>query len=939
MRSLRWPHSWFGLTLVFSIVYIAMGLTEEDVPIRFADEQFSDFSQGTFDDGGHNIYVARDGSIRTINRFDLNGDGYLDVLFNCTHDTYQMLPATIGKVALDRSTESSDLAFEGTQHAVLHDLNHDGYVDVIACPNPIGVHHDRRFVMIAWGGPEGWDSQRINTPLPMNAPTAVSVGDLNQDGWPDIAILGATRWRPQQPEGRIIRIYWGSETGFSVTDFVDLGVMAAMDMASADFDGDGHRDLAVLRSDGQVDLFWSSPLVEGDWSPVVTSLSLPMSEGRCLATGDLTGNGKADLVIGSSREELLIALGKGGREWETPQVVQAFPATQITISDLDDDGLVDLVLTQFGQARAAGGEQAGASQDAVDLVHILWGNAEGFSQEHLTSLTVPHAVATAAGDLDGDGHVDLAIAVHQGETTFNGESFVFFGNGNREFTPGPFGFRTSGTLDVVIAPAEHGLPSRVVFCNSIGGHLDEAVPLHLYWGGPNGLDPDRVWKIPFNSGYEGSAADLNANGFADLILLNSGHAGEHSHIDPTLGANILWGGPDGLENSRQRTVLHEHFLGTSSVADLDRDGWLDLVLEPFAPEHGAEKEKLIIYHGGPDGFSRTRRVELTMDGYGQEHLVADFNRDQWLDIAVTSRTLGCVRILWGGPDGFAVGREQQLKVSGPLGVDAADFNGDGWLDLVCGSYDDPISGHRDMGLIIFWGGPQGYRHSDAQWLPGFSPLGRTIADFDGDGFLDLFSPQHSGELTREDLACHIYWGSETGFATRRRTTLFGDSVNDSMAADFNGDGLIDLAVNSHTRHGDHRTQSKIFYNDGNRFEKPTIQLLPTNGPHLMWATDVGHLYHREYRHAFESRIFHWNVPVSSGTLEADASIPTGAKLELFVRSAESSEQLETATWLAVFNRFFPVPSQHRVAQYRAVLGSDNGDRYPVVKRVELELHP
>src|SRR5206468_2645265 len=207
-----------------------------------------------------------------------------------------------------------------------------------------------------------------------------------------------------------------------------------------------------------------------------------------------------------------------------------------------------------------------------------------------------------------------------------------------------------------------------------------------------------------------------------------------------------------------------------------------------------------------------------------------------------------------------------------------DFNGDGWLDLLAGSYNDPVSGHRDMGLVIFWGGREGYRHWDAQWLPGFSPLGRTVADFDGDGHLDLVSPQHSGELTREDLACHIYWGTESGFATRRRTTFFSDSVNDTMAGDFNGDGRIDLAVNAHTRHGDHRTQSRIFYNDGRRFENPTIQKLPTNGPHLMWAEDVGHIYHRQYRQAFESRIFSWKDKAASGKLTSKAVRPDGTRI-------------------------------------------------------------
>ena len=53
-----------------------------------------------------------------------------------------------------------------------------------------------------------------------------------------------------------------------------------------------------------------------------------------------------------------------------------------------------------------------------------------------------------------------------------------------------------------MAPAEKGLPARAVFCNSIGGQHDEAVPLLVYWGGKDGFDPKRVWKIPFHSGYE-----------------------------------------------------------------------------------------------------------------------------------------------------------------------------------------------------------------------------------------------------------------------------------------------------------------------------------------------------------------------------------------------------------------------------------------------------
>jgi hypothetical protein len=906
---------------------------------RFVDDRFEDFSAGTLDDGGNNLYVARDGTLRTINRFDLNGDGHLDLLFNCTHNTYQMLPATSGAVDRNRHASSTEIAVEGSQRAVLDDLNKDGFTDIVFCPNGIGVHHDRRFVSIAWGGPEGWAASRINSPLPMNAATAVAVVDLNSDGWPDIAALGASRWRPEQPEGRIIRIFLGSSTGFTVTDFHDLGMPAALDLASADFDEDGAPDLVVLRTDAKFSVIWGTKAAGAVWSPTVTAVSLPAADVSCIAVGDVTGDARPDLVIGSSSAALTIVAAMKDRHWAEPVRSAAFPSTQITIADLDHDSHADIVLTHFNQARAAGGEQAGAAKTAKDLVRLLWGSDSGYSADRTTNLEVPLVVGTAAGDLDGDGKLDLAVAIHQGELTFAGESFAYFGDGQRKFTKGSSGFRTSGTLYVVVAPPEKGLPARAVFCNSIGGQLDEAVPLHVYWGGPKGFDPQNLWKIPFHSGYESSAADLNADGFPDLILLNSGHSGEHAHTDPTLGANILWGGPEGLEKSTKMTVLHEHFLGTSSVADLDRDGWLDLVLEPFAAEHAGEKEKLILYYGGVDGFSQKRRVALTMDGYAQEHLVADFNRDNWLDIAVTTRSFDCVRILWGGPNGYDTTREQRLKIVGPVGVDAADFNGDGWLDLLAGSYNDPVSGHRDMGLVLFWGGPEGFRHSNAQWLPGFSSLGRTIADFDGDGHLDIVAPQQSGELTREDLACYLYWGGADGFATRRRTTFFCDSVNDTTAGDFNGDGRIDLAVNCHTRHGDHRTQSRVFYNDGARFENPTIQKLPTNGPHLMWAADVGHIYDRKYRQGFESRIFDWDAKASRGTLTSKAVIPAGARLEFAVRSAPTKAALAAAKWSPLTKDSFGVDAAHRFLQYRATLHSDNGDRYPVLDGVEISLKP
>ena len=906
----------------------------------WVDDRFEDFAKGTLDAGGQNLYISRDGSLRTINQFDLNADGQLDLIFNCTHDTYQMLPATVGWLDESAKPGTQQLNVEGSRSVALGDLNRDGYTDAVFCPNQIGVHHERRHLSIAWGGANGWDASRINGALPMQGAIDVAIADLNDDEYADIAVLGSERWRVDQPAGRIVRVFWGSHDGFELIDRSDLGVAEGVDLAAVDVDGNGRLELAVLSTKGHITLVSAADDAAHAKRPRSHVITLPGKDVTCLTAADWEGRGQMGLVVGTRGQEIYLV---GLPSAETDVEVRTFPAgaaSHICVGDLDEDGSPDIVLTRFSGARAAGGEQAGADTNASDRIRVLWGQEGDFSPLRATSIPLPYVAATAIGDLDGDNRLDLAVAVHQSDRRFNGTSYFYLGDGQRGFLRVAGGFSTAGTTGVAIAPREQARPPRAIFCNSIGGRADEGVPLLVYWGNRRGFRPDDVWKIPFHSGYEASAADLNADGFVDLIALNSGHAGDAAHADPTLGANIFWGGEDGFDLKARRTVLHEHFLGTSGVADLNRDGYLDLVLEPFAAEPGST-DMLFVYYGSADGFGREQRVAFPSEGYSQEHLIADLNSDGWLDIAVTTRKLHCVRIFWNGPDGFDPQREQRLKIPGPVGVDAADFNGDGHLDLLVGSYNDPLAGYRDMGNVIFWGGEAGYRTWNAQWLPGFSPLGRSIADLDGDGHLDIFSPQHSGELTREDLACHIYWGSETGFATRQRTTLYCDSVNDSMIGDFNSDGKLDLAVNAHTRHGNHRTQSRVFYNDGQRFQNPQIQRLPTNGPHLMWAADVGHIADRSYRQRYESAVFRLREPAESGRLQWQATQPPQASLTWAVRSAATRDALSRAAWRAVPTAGganpFRLKREDRFLQYRVALNAANGCGYPVVERVEIEV--
>ena len=904
-------------------------------PILWVEDSFEDFADGQLDAAGQNLYVSRDGALRTIHRFDLNRDGHLDLIFNSTHDNFTYIPATLGLMEPSRRVRRAELAVEGSLGVVLEDLNRDGHLDAVFCPNRSGLQNPRRLLTILWGAQDGWSNRRSHGQLPVYGALAVAAADLNRDQWPDIVTLNQTAWLPGQPQGNILRIFWGSPEGFLLTDTTELGIPQALDLAAGDFDGDGFKEAALLSGRGLVEVVRGQAAPGSPRDLTRQEVLLPGNDGLCLTAADADGDSRIDLLVGTDQGKVYFVGGKTGESWGEPRTWAAPNASHIAAGDLNADGHPDLVLTDFTLARAGGGEAAGASESLNQPVRILWGSAEGFDAGRATGLAIGYARSSAVGDLDGDGYQDLSVAVHQSSKQFETDSLVFFGTGSKVLDQHPLTLRTIGATDTAIVPPGGSLPGRVLFCNSLGGTVAERVPLHVYWGSPGGFSASNRWEIPFQSGYEASAADLNRDGYPDLIALNSQHAGDAAESDPTAGANIFWGGASGFDLERRRTVLQERNLGSSNVADLNRDGYLDLVLGAFEAKEG--KNYLVIRYGSKEGFLPSGRLALPFDFRTIGSLIADLNGDDWLDTAFVSSQQNRLHILWGGPEKFSPERRSQLRIPFPISLEAADFNGDGRLDLVVGSYMDPVSHHHDMGLSIFWGDSGGFRSSNAQWLPGFTPIGMAVADFDGDGYLDLFSPHYLADLTRESVASYLYWGGPQGFATRNRTILITDSAHDAMAGDFDQDGRLDLAVSCHTRDGNHHTDSKVFYNDGNRFRNPRVEHLPTIGTHWMWIQDVGHIHHRQWKQVYRSSVFGWDREVSAGRLSFQAEQPHRTRLSFQVRSSSSPKGLADRAWRPLSEGAFDLSPGDRRLQYRAVLESGNGDLYPVLDRVEIQL--
>jgi len=121
-----------------------------------------------------------------------------------------------------------------------------------------------------------------------------------------------------------------------------------------------------------------------------------------------------------------------------------------------------------------------------------------------------------------------------------------------------------------------------------------------------------------------------------------------------------------------------------------------------------------------------------------EVMTANFNRDGKLDLAVNNLGSDTVSILLGNGDGTFQSQVQYATASMPQGVAIGDYNGDGNIDLAvndlnCVNF--PACGPGMVSILL--GSGDGTFQTHVEYPTGPSPDSVTVADFNGDGILDL----------------------------------------------------------------------------------------------------------------------------------------------------------------------------------------------------------
>ncbi|KAA6457574.1 hypothetical protein DYQ86_22370 [Acidobacteria bacterium AB60] len=716
-------------------------------------------------------------------------------------------------------------------------------------------------------------------PTSQNGPFII--GDFNNDGIPDVGAINAVYLAPNNT----ITIFLGKGDGtFTVAATSPAIGYNPTAIATADVNGDGNADLIVDQQEsqtsgnGQIAIFFGNG--DGTFTPTSTPTALS-SVVNSVIPADINGDGKIDLVLGGNGSSGIdILLGKGDGTFTAIAGPTSAGGANVAVADINNDGIPDLIfpaaITSYLTVFLGNGDGTFSEAPSSPNVNVKLGNS--FTIADLDLDGVPDIVyaipnATTGGTLlgKGDGSFVPTPATFTLQLYFSGPLIVadFNGDGWPDALWIDGGGRT--VQDSLNLPTETASASATVSLPAPGTHLADAsyqgdsrykastsgtLPL---WGAPPATTTSLTIAssgTTVSSVAPGTVITLSATVNAGASPVTAGQvnfcdasapACSDIHLVGTVALSAAGVAAfkfvPGPGTHSYRAVFIENGSGLSSSS-----GSAPLTVGPAPPAVYSDASSLsvggytgdysltatVIGFGGtapPTGdvsfidtsFSNTNLGTATLGsaspGTGWimsqtpsigDNLVSevtgDFNQDGIPDLAIlwSSSIYGgpySITILTGKGDGtFSTGISIATGVNSSIAPSmiTGDFNGDGKADIVVLSADYSYT----SSVTVFAGNGDGTFGSPQTSVANVQPITggdvyagmMTAADFNGDGKLDLAL---AGNCVN---ACGItiLLGHGDGTFTPAGSTLAPTSDLGLIAAgDFNGDGIPDLAATNY----------------------------------------------------------------------------------------------------------------------------------------------